>query len=258
MPCRAATSTVFPSPFLLSCANRNGDAFETRVISHIVYDSHLSYGKVSSRSVKVGRTGQIPPRGTLHISSRKDKHRAYRREYHIRLYKNGVEYCESNIDSARSCRVTGVRYSNTDSAMPYFVTVYSAYLKFRSTARISFPDGNPWNLGCVLYRTEIAVILTVPHTVLLPQTENGILVTRKPDARLSLFQFLLLFSSASTAALANCFTILASGGDRIWRHRHPQPLRIFCNIVSRPAFTKHHFRTGLFPSVSLFIWTPPS
>ena len=59
--------------------------------------------------------------------------------------------------------MTGVRYSRTDSAVPYTVTVYSAYI-IRSTARVSFAVGNPGNLGCVLCRTETAVKLTVPHT----------------------------------------------------------------------------------------------
>ena len=61
--------------------------------------------------------------------------------------------------------MTGVRYSRTDSAVPYTVTVYSAYF-IRSTARISFTVWNPGNLGCALYRTETAAELTVPHTSL--------------------------------------------------------------------------------------------
>ena len=59
--------------------------------------------------------------------------------------------------------MTGVRYSNTDSAVPYTVTAYSAYI-IRSTARISFTVGNPGNLGCDFCRTETAVKLAVPHT----------------------------------------------------------------------------------------------
>lgn len=145
-------------------------------------DSHKSYRPwqsfiIRKRAVpliKFGRTGRILPRGTLHISFGKDKHRAYRREYHIRLYWNWVEYCESYFDSARACHVTDVRYWQRSAV---FCNYLQCLLEFRTTARISFTAGNPWNLGCDLYCTEIAVILTVPHTTLLPQKENEIFVT---------------------------------------------------------------------------------
>ena len=67
---------------------------------------------------------------------------------------NEGEY--SGYNPAHTCHVTGVSYSRSDSAVPYTVTVYSAYF-IRSTARISFTVGNPGNLGCVLCRTETAV-----------------------------------------------------------------------------------------------------
>ena len=69
----------------------------------------------------------------------------------------------ADITPAHTCHVTGVRYSRTDSAVPYTVTAYSAYL-IRSTARISFTVGNPGNLGCALCRTETAANYTMPHT----------------------------------------------------------------------------------------------
>ena len=69
---------------------------------------------------------------------------------------NEGEY--SGYNPAHTCHVTGVSYSRSDSAVPYTVTVYSAYF-IRSTARISFTVGNPGNLGCVLCHTETAVEL---------------------------------------------------------------------------------------------------
>ena len=67
---------------------------------------------------------------------------------------NEGEY--SGYNPAHTCHVTGVRNLRSDSAVPYTVTVYSAYI-IRSTARISFTVGNPGNLVCVLCRTETAV-----------------------------------------------------------------------------------------------------
>ena len=65
---------------------------------------------------------------------------------------------------AHAYPVAGVRYSYTDSAVPFAVINLQCRL-YRSTARISFSVGNPWNLGCVLCHTETAVNLSVPHTV---------------------------------------------------------------------------------------------
>ena len=67
---------------------------------------------------------------------------------------NEGEY--SGYNPAHTCHVTGVRYSRTDSAVPYTVTAYSAYF-IRTTARVLFTAQNPGNLGCDLCRTETAV-----------------------------------------------------------------------------------------------------
>lgn len=100
-------------------ANRNGDAFEKTIINH-------------SEAFVIE-----------HIEKRI-----------IFSCSNEGEY--SGYNPAHTCHVTGVRYSRTDSAVPYTVTVYSAYF-IRSTARVSFTVGNPGNLGCGHYRTETAV-----------------------------------------------------------------------------------------------------
>ncbi len=69
---------------------------------------------------------------------------------------NEGEY--SGYNPTHTCHVTGVKNLRSDGAVPYTVTVYSAYF-IRTTARVLFTAQNPGNLGCVFCRTETAVEL---------------------------------------------------------------------------------------------------
>ena len=134
---------------------------------------------------------------------------------------NEGEY--SGYHPAHTCHVTGVRYSNTDSAVPYTVTVYSAYI-IRSTARISFTVGNPGNLGCVLCRTETAVKPTVPHTV---------------DC---LADFLLWLSGLTATAI----------------HRFRSQATVFLWTVSLPCRKTHNLVGNNSWDFCFLLWIPPA
>ncbi len=142
-------------------ANRNGDAFEKTIINHFKGTVILSF--------------RNEPSNLSRISYRSDNCHAGLFIYHLEgiiiehIEKRIIFSCSnegeySGYNPAHTCHVTGVGNLRSDSAVPYTVTVYSAYF-IRTTARVSFAVGNPGNLGCVLCRTETAVKLTVPHTV---------------------------------------------------------------------------------------------
>ena len=145
MPCRSATPTGFPSPFLFS--------------------SPIETATLSKRQSSIISKWAVPLITDQFIRS--DNCHAGLIIYHLEEFV--IEHIEKRIifscsnegeysgyNPTHTCHVTGVRYSRTDSAVPYTVTVYSAYI-IRSTARVSFAVGNPGNLGCVLCRTETAV-----------------------------------------------------------------------------------------------------
>ena len=134
-------------------ANRNGDAFEKTIINHFEMSRPADRGSViRSDNCHAGLVIYHSEEIVIeHIEKRI-----------IFSCRNEGEY--SGYNPAHTCHVTGVRDLRSDSAVPYTVTVYSAYF-IRTTARVSCAVGNPGNLGCVLCRTETAVELAVPHTV---------------------------------------------------------------------------------------------
>ena len=134
-------------------ANRNGDAFKKTIINHFEMSRPAYQGSVIwSDNCHAG----------LVIYHLEEIVIEYIEKRIILSCSNEGEY--SGYNPAHTCHVTGVRYSRSDSAVPYTVTVYSAYI-IRSTARVLFTAQNPGNLGCVICRTETAVKLAVPHTV---------------------------------------------------------------------------------------------
>lgn len=128
-------------------ANRNGDAFEKTIINHSEM-SRPAYHDSVIRSDNCHAGLFI-----YHLEEIVIEHIEKRIIFSC---SNEGEY--SGYNPSHTCHVTGVRYSRTDSAVPYTVTIYSAYL-IRSTARVLFTAQNPGNLGCVLCRTETAVEL---------------------------------------------------------------------------------------------------
>ena len=126
-------------------ANRNGDAFEKTIINHLKM-SRPAYRDSVIRSDNC-HAGLV----IYHLEEIVIEHIEKRIIFSC---SNEGEY--SGYNPAHTCHVTGVRYIKTDSAVPYTVTVYSAYF-IRTTARVSLTVGNPENLGCVLCRTETAV-----------------------------------------------------------------------------------------------------
>ena len=116
----------------------------------------------------------------------------------------------ADITPAHTCHVTGVRYSRTDSAVPYTVTAYSAYF-IRTTARVSFAVGNPGNLGCGHYRTETAVELG--------RAAHGWLLGRYSALAVGTYSLCyppITFTNHSL--LANCFVALSLGSELCRQH----------------------------------------
>ena len=161
MPCRSATSTGFSSPFLFSSPIETATLSkrQSSIISKGQSFCHFKMSRPADRGSVIWSDNCHAGLVIYHLEGIIIEHIEKRIIFSC---SNEGEY--SGYNPAHTCHVTGVRDSHSDSAVPYTVTVYSAYF-IRSTARISFTVGNPGNLGCVHYRTETAVKLTVPHTV---------------------------------------------------------------------------------------------
>lgn len=155
MPCRTATSPGFSSPFLFSSPIETATLSkgQSLIISEGQSFCHFEMSRPADRGSVIRSDNCHAGLVIYHLEALVIEHIEKRIIFSC---SNEGEY--SGYNPAHTCHVTGVRDSRSDSAVPYTVTVYSAYF-IRTTARISFTVGNPGNLGCVLCRTETAVEL---------------------------------------------------------------------------------------------------
>lgn len=154
-PCRSATSPGFSSPFLFSSPIETATLSkrQSSIISKGQSFCHFEMSRPADRGSVIRSDNCHAGLVIYHLEEIIIEHTEKRIIFSC---SNEGEY--SGYNPAHTCHVTSVRDLRSDSAVPYTVTVYSAYL-IRSTARVSFAVGNPGNLGCVLCRTETAVEL---------------------------------------------------------------------------------------------------
>ena len=142
MPWRTATGAVFPSPFLLSAANRNGDNLNTKGICHINGDNHRLSIWVSF-FISIGVSSFIPLRRLRPTRWTEKNHYEIvswnEVEYWQILWIRSGTFCsaEQLSDSPTMCRVP---YTASLQCLLIFGQWHGFYipLKILETSAVSF------------------------------------------------------------------------------------------------------------------------